>query len=106
VFVLATFTCLSCSYWISPSHSVIVYRCDGTYSITFDYGVIVECEVENRGSACGSATVRLVVEQAGLAMDQKIRSVYLCPGDRTRVKETLWGAQDNLNPTICRCQVL
>jgi hypothetical protein len=82
-----------------------VYRCEGTYSATFDYGLIVGCEVGNRGNACGSATVRLFVEQAEVITDQTSRSVYLCPGDRTRVEETLWGARDSLNPTRCRCQV-
>jgi hypothetical protein len=115
VFMLATIACESDNGGLPTSppspprrpnfYVVQVYRCEGTYDIFFDYGVIVGCEVGNRGNACGSATVRLVVEQAGLVTDQTTRSVYLCPGDRTRVEETLWGARDSLNPTYCRCEI-
>lgn len=83
-----------------------VSRCEGTYDWTFDYGIIVGCEVGNSGNACGNATVRLSVEQAGRIMDQVNRSIYACPGDRIYVEETLWGARDSLSPTYCRCEIL
>ena len=80
-------------------------RCEGTYDWTLDFGVIVGCEVGNSGNACGNGTVRLYVEQAGVIMDQTTRSVYVCPGDKVYVEETLWGARDGL-PYSCRCQIL
>jgi len=83
-----------------------VSRCEGTYDWTFDYGVIVGCDVGNSGNACGNATVRLSVEQAGRLMDQTTRSIYACPGDRVYVEATLWGARANLSPTYCRCEIL
>ncbi|GBC85970.1 hypothetical protein HRbin11_02437 [bacterium HR11] len=82
-----------------------VSRCEGTYDWTLDFGVIVGCEVGNSGSACGYTTVRLSVEQAGVIMDQTTRSVYVCPGDKVYVEETLWGARDGL-PYSCQCQIL
>ena len=104
--VLALLMTMACEYVIQASREyVIVARCKGTYDWTFDYGVIVGCEVGNSGSACGYTTVRLSVEQAGVIMDQTTRSVYVCPGDKVYVEETLWGARDSLSPTRCLCQI-